>query len=63
MEGYGGPPMRSLYTAFVSDLHIMIEKPSHSLITPDGLELVHFRLLCLMFCYGINEKNTFLDSR
>lgn len=36
--------------AFISDFHCMIGNLSHSLIAADGLELVHFRLLCLMFC-------------
>jgi hypothetical protein len=48
--------------AFVSGLQSMIGNPSHSLAAPDGLELVYFRLLCLMFCCEINEKNTFLDA-
>ena len=45
-------------TAFSSDFTVCLET-FPSLIAPDGLELVHFRLLCLIFCYEINEKNTF----
>lgn len=53
-EGYGGRQLPSSYemtiffdTAFISDLHSVTGNPSHGMITPDGLELVHFRLLCL----------------